>query len=479
MDYRKKYLCVLAVLALCGGLAGCGSKQAEISGDVQTTAAVQDEEDEASPEDYLKETDDPDDDKPIDLDKIVIGTQETKSTTKPAQTTETAKVTGTSADTAAAQSDAQETQASSAAQTNAQNSTEAPKESQPAAESTQQVTQPATQPPTQAATQAPTQPPTQPPTEPPTEAPTEPVDPEDVVMAVIDLSTMSIDGAGAAVNGNVITITETGTYIVSGYLADGMIEVNTTQKVKIKLNGADITNSAGPAVMVTDAKRLTMTLIEGTVNSLTGGSVVNDGAICTNDTLEIKGAGTLYVNGTVEHGISSDDDIVIKNGDIYVNAVKTGMMANDDITVSGGTLHVVGGTNGMKSKGTMHIAGGTLWVTGGPKETKSGLYSATSFTVTGGYIYVVGCDATAPDPATSTQHAIAVKYVPSLAGGSTASISSGGVSLFDAYSDMAYNTIFVCTPDIWDGMEFQVTANGADCGLHTTAGMMTSVTANY
>ncbi len=474
MDYRKKYLSLFLVLALCGGLAGCGGKQEEVSGDVQTTAAVQDEEDEASPEDYLKETDDPDDDKPIDLDKVVIGTQETKNTTVPVQSTETVKVTGTSADTTAAQSDAQETQAPSASQTNAQNSTDAPQQSQSAGTLPQQ----ATQPPTQAATQAPTQPPTQPPTEPPTEAPTELVDPEDVVMAVIDLNTMGIDGMGASVNGNVITITETGTYIVSGYLADGMIEVNTTQKIKLKLNGADITNSAGPAVMVTDAKRLTMTLIEGTVNSLTGGSAVNDGAICTNDTLEIKGAGTLYVNGTVEHGISSDDDIVIKNGDIHVNAVKTGVMANDDITVSGGTLHVVGGTNGMKSKGTMHIAGGTLWVTGGPKETKSGLYSATSFTVTGGDIYVVGCDATAPDPATSTQHAIAVKYVPSLAGGSTASISSGGVSLFDAYSDMAYNTIFVCTPDIWDGMEFQVTANGADCGLYTTAGMMTSVTVN-
>ncbi|MBQ8012683.1 MAG: carbohydrate-binding domain-containing protein, partial [Oscillospiraceae bacterium] len=268
-----------------------------------------------------------------------------------------------------------------------------------------------------------------------------------------------------------------GTYIVSGYLGYGMIEVSTTEKVKLKLNGVDITNSTGPAVLVSDAKRLTMTLIEGTVNSLTGGSAAHDGAIFSNDTLEIKGAGTLYVNGTVEHGISSDDDIVVKNGDIYVNAVKTGMMANDDITVSGGTLHVTGGTNGMKSKGTMHIAGGSLWVTGGPKETKSGLYSATTFTVTGGYIYVIGCDASAPDAATSTQCALAVKFVPSLAGGSSACISSGGVALFDAYSDMAYNTVFICSPDIWDGMEFNVSANGVDYGVFNTAGMMTNVTA--
>lgn len=474
MDYRKKYLSLFLVLALCSGLAGCGSAQEE-SLSQETTTTVQ-EEDDANPEDYLNETDDPDDDKPINPDEIVLGGQETtqtaKSTTAAATTgAATTAQSGTQAGTTAAATDAQEQTEAATQPQSTQEAAQQPASStaNPAAQTTKATTQ---------TTKATTQPATQPTTEPPTEPPTQPVDPEDVVMAMIDLSSMGIEGAGAAVNGNVISITQAGTYIVGGVLSDGMIEVNTTEKVKLKLNGADITNSTGPAVLVTDAKRLTMTLIEGTVNSLTGGSEVEEGAIFTNDTLEIKGAGTLYVNGTARHGISSDDDIVIKNGDIYVNALKTGIMANDDITVSGGTLHVTGGTNGMKSKGTMHIAGGTLWVTGGPKETKSGLYSATTFTVTGGYIYVIGCDATAPDPSTSTQNALAAKFVPSLAGGSTASISSGGAVLFDAYSDMAYNTVFVCTPDIWDGMEFQVTANGADCGVYTTAGMMTAVSVN-
>lgn len=486
MKNMRNWLCLLLALAMAGSLAGCGSEKEDLSGEAETTAAVQeDEDDDASPEDYLKETDDPDDDKPIDLDKVVIGTQETKSA---AETAEAAETGASSAGTAASAENGAATEKLADATEPAVQNTEAQQGN--AAQATSQANsggntvstavKPAeTQVQQTAATEAPTQAPTEAPTEPPTEAPTEPIDPEDVVMAIIDLNTMTIEGSGAAVNGNVISITDTGTYIVSGHLPDGMIEVNTTLKVKLKLNGVDITNSTGPAVMVTDAKRLTMTLIEGTTNYLTGGSVANDGAIFTNDTLEIKGAGALHVNGTVEHGISSDDDIVVKNGDIYVNAVKTGMMANDDITVSGGSLHVVGGTNGMKSKGTMHIAGGNIWVTGGPKETKSGLYSATTFTVTGGYIYVIGCDASAPDAATSTQCALAVKFVPSLAGGSTACISSGGVSLFDAYSDMAYNTVFICSPDIWDGMEFNVSANGVDCGVFNTAGMMTNVTANF
>lgn len=469
MKHMRYLLCLLLTMAMAGSLAGCGSEKEEIS-ETEAPVSSQEEEDDAEPEDYLKESDDPDDDKPINLEEVVIGTQ---------QTTSAASETTTTSASAAAT----ETQMTSAAQTAVTTlrqdapQTKAPTQAQNTAPATEKPTQAATQPPTQAPTNAPTNPPTEAPTEPPTQAPTEPIDPEDVVMAVIDLNTMSIDGSGASVNGNVISITDTGTYIVSGNLPDGMIEVNTTLKVKLKLNGVSITNSAGPALLVNDAKRLTLTLIEGTTNYMTGGSAANDGAIFTNDTLEIKGAGAFHVNGTVEHGISSDDDIVIKNGDIHVNAVKTGMMANDDITVSGGTLHVVGGTNGMKSKGTMHIAGGTLWVNGGPKETKSGIYSQSVFTVTGGSIYVIGCDATPPDAGTSTQRSVVVKFVPSLAGGSASCISSGGMSLFDAYSDMAYNTLFVCTPDIGDGMEFAVSANGAELGVYTTSGMVTAVTA--
>lgn len=464
MKYRNKWLCLLLALTLTGSMAGCGGQAEEIDSETETTASAEEKEDDASPEDYLKETEDPDDDNAINLEEIVIGTQaaETTSTTKETETsasgtdmTEAAKAGETTA--APKSTDAVQTNAQTAAQ-----------------DVTTQAQQ--TQPATQATTAATTLAPTQAPTEPPTEAPTEPIDPEDVVMAVIDLNSMFVDGSGAAFNGNVLSITQVGTYIISGTLGEGMIEVNTTEKVKLKMNGVSVTNSVGPALQITNAKRLTMTLIEGTANYFTGGDEINGGAIFSNDTLEIKGAGALHVTGTVRHGIASDDDIVIKNGDIHIHAAKTGMMANDDITVSGGTLHVVGNTNGMKSKGTMHIAGGNLWITGGPKETKSGLYSETTFTVTGGNIYVIGCDASAPDAVTSTQRAIAVKFVPSLAGGSWSNISCGGAPLFDAYSDMAYNTIFVCTPNIADSMEFAVAANGVDYGVHTTAGTMTFVT---
>lgn len=471
MKFVRSWMCLLAVLGIMGSLAACGTQKETGSENDSNLSSVVGNDD--AEEDRLEEDTAIGDDAPIVEDDLVIRGQESapaESKTDSAESTDSKEAVTSSAPDNTSSVNAQDSQDaveskadpvqnnnSSTADTPAQNSS-APAQQTSSAAPTSSVQE-----------SAPAQ-------EPATEAPTEA---QNVVSGVINLDNgISYEGEGISVNGNVVTITGEGDYVVSGNLPEGMIEVNTTLKVKLKLNGVNISNSAGPAIQVTDAKRLTITLIEGTSNTLSGGSVAYDGAIFTNDTLEIKGAGALYVNGTVEHGISSDDDIVVKNGDIHVNAVKTGMMANDDITVSGGAVHVVGGTNGIKSKGTLNITGGSVWTTGGPKDTKSALYSVGSFTLTGGSVYAVGCGATLPEPTFSTQCAVAVTFSPSLAAGSTASVSANGVSLFDASSANAYNTVFISTPDMYDGMPFTVYANGTELGAYTTSGLVTSVTAS-
>lgn len=294
------------------------------------------------------------------------------------------------------------------------------------------------------------------------------------VSGVIDLSAGSFEGEGITFDSGHVLITGEGTYILTGSMT-GMVEVNTVNKVKLKLSGTDINNPYGPAILCTDAKRLTITLIEGTSNVLTDGAgTAYDGVICSNDTLEIKGAGALTVNGNNAHGISSDDDIIVKNGEITVNAVKSGMMANDDITVSGGTLHVSGGTNGIKSKGTLHIEGGSIWTFGGPKETKSALYSEGSFTLTGGCVYALGCGAAQPDAGTSTQYSIAVRLTPSLEAGNRMGLVANDTWLMEETSPYACNTLFVSTPDITEGMECRLFINGEPCGdSFSTSGLAT------
>ena len=89
----------------------------------------------------------------------------------------------------------------------------------------------------------------------------------------------------------------------------------------------------------------------------------------------------------------------------------------------------------------------------------------------------MGCGATAPEPTFSTQCAAIVTLTPSIAAGGSTEIVSNGVQLFADSSPFAYNTVFVSTPEMYDGMPFTVYGNGADMGSFTTAGLVTSVTA--
>ena len=143
------------------------------------------------------------------------------------------------------------------------------------------------------------------------------------------------EGTGIAARGSRVGITKGGTYRISGSLSDGQIEINTEKKVVLQFDGMSITNSAGSAINVINAKRVTVELMPGTVNSLEDGNVQHDadrGALFTNDTLEIGGSGTLNVKSNYAHGIISDDDIIVNGGTIRIVSTKSGLFANDDIS---------------------------------------------------------------------------------------------------------------------------------------------------
>lgn len=456
MRQVKAVLCLLMAASMLMSAASCGKKTEEkASLTDQSTQLLEKSDDDkdggvdddlGNDEDDFEDVDD-DDDAPIDVEKLTIGKTTTTAASNSKSETTPARVTSGSA--AASEQGAKSTTVPKAAATHAASGNTA---------------KPTTTAATETAAEAPTELPA-------TEAPPE----EKAVSGIIDFNTNTFEGEGIALNGATYTITGEGTYILTGDLT-GMVEINTKAKVKLKLNGVNIVNPGGPAILCTDAKRLTITLIEGTANYLTDGySELYDGCICSNDTVEIKGAGRLIVNAVGAHGISSDDDVVIKNGEITIFAAKTGVMANDDITISGGRVRATGSTNGIKSKGTLHISGGELFAYGGGAD-KSAIYSGAVFSLTGGYVYALGCGTAQPDAASSTQCSICVRYNTDLAPDSWASINCDGLQFLNETSPYTFNTVFLSTPDVYDGMAFNVFANGAECGMgYTTAGMATAL----
>ncbi|OPX45625.1 endoglucanase G precursor [Ruminiclostridium hungatei] len=218
-----------------------------------------------------------------------------------------------------------------------------------------------------------------------------PVDPEDAWkenIGKISLdSTITCTGKGAAVSGTTVNITSGGDFEVVGTLTNGMIYVNTAEKVKLRLNGCSITNSNGPAIYFQNADKAFITIEKGTTNNLADAktySTVNseaDAVLFSNDDLEIKGAGTLNITGNFKHGISGDDDIKIENGNIIIkSAPSDGIHCNNTIKITGGTLNITAASDCIDTDGDIIIENGTLTLSAGD----DGMHSEAAMTFNGG-----------------------------------------------------------------------------------------------
>lgn len=281
-------------------------------------------------------------------------------------------------------------------------------------------------------------------------------------------NSIQINGGGASADGSHVYIDKGGRYSISGTLKNGQVEVNTKDKVHLYFNGINVKNNDGPAILITDAKCLTLILMDGTTNYIEdgGADTENNGAFSTNDTLEIKGEGALYIKGNNREGITSDDDIIIESGSLYIQAVDDGLNAKDDITINGGYIYMVCGGDGIDSKGTTNITGGTIIVAGTGSD-ESAVESDSSFRMTGGILIGVGGTGTIKSPlASSAQHTVLFRYQSVKPAGTLLRLASGNQSLatFAPVSD--YSSLTISMPSIKSGLECTLFSGGSCSGTH-------------
>ncbi len=191
------------------------------------------------------------------------------------------------------------------------------------------------------------------------------------------------DGASTAqsesvvVEGDVITITEEGSYILSGTLTDGQIIVAAKDaKVQLVLNNVDITCEDSAALYISDADKVFVTSVDGTINSLsTTGEFVAiddnniDGAIYSKSDLTLNGGGCLEITCDYGHGIVSKDDLVVTSGEYIVDACSHALSGKDSVRIAGGSFELTAGKDGVHSenaddeeKGFVYIENGTFTI---------------------------------------------------------------------------------------------------------------------
>lgn len=195
--------------------------------------------------------------------------------------------------------------------------------------------------------------------------------------------TIAVDGSGATVDNNKVTITSAGTYSINGTLQDGQIIVDSAdaENVYLVLNNVNLTCTNSAPLYVKAAKNAIIVLPNGTDNTITDGEnyVYEDtttdepnAAIFSKDDLTIKGEGSLTVNAKYNNGITSKDDLKITGGNISVTSADDGLMGKDSITIKGGNITINSQGDGLKStniedttKGYILVEAGALNITSG------------------------------------------------------------------------------------------------------------------
>ncbi len=181
----------------------------------------------------------------------------------------------------------------------------------------------------------------------------------DAIPVTLATGATSTDAEGVSVDGNTVTFTKAGSYILSGELEGGQIVIDLpgeSDKLQIVLNGVNITNSSSAGIYVKNADKVFVTTASGSENSIaTTGDFVQtdennvDGAIYSKDDLVFNGEGTLKVSCAAGHGIVSKNDLKITGGTYEISSASKALQGKDMVGIAGGTLSLTAGTDGIDS----------------------------------------------------------------------------------------------------------------------------------
>lgn len=181
------------------------------------------------------------------------------------------------------------------------------------------------------------------------------------------------------IDGNTITVSEEGTYIVSGTLSDGQIIIDgdKNEKIRLILDGVTINSNTGAPIYVKQTDKLFITLAESSKNVLTNNKKFTadgdnnvDAVIFSKDDITLNGNGSLEITTNCGHGIVSKDDLKITSGTYSITSSSHALDGKDSVRIASGTFTLNSDKDGIHSEnaddtslGFIYIAGGTFKIT--------------------------------------------------------------------------------------------------------------------
>lgn len=256
-----------------------------------------------------------------------------------------------------------------------------------------------------------------------------------------------------------INITEEGEYTITGSFEHSVL-VDSEDKVIINLDNVNIDSKVNAAIANINTGELVINIVKGTTNTLKdGGSSELDGCIYSSGKLVIQGEGKLSVYGTQEEGegiATTDNDITINGGEIYIESADDGINAGGDnggvITINGGNITVKASGDGIDSNKNLIINGGKVYTMGSSVGGDAGIDTDGSFEVNGGEVIALGSDMLQNPDKTSKQKYVSFTLNSKISSGTEVSLKDGkGNEIISFTANEDFKTIILSNSKLSKG----------------------------
>lgn len=198
------------------------------------------------------------------------------------------------------------------------------------------------------------------------------------------------------------TITEAGTYMLTGTITETVVIDVDDEDVRLILNNVTIETTIDSAILVLSADDVEISVPEGTINYLIDSNNYSEtnqeynSVIYSEADLVINGSGTLNVEANYNNGILTKDDLMIFDVTLSVTSVDDGIIGRDSLYIQNATVSVDSEGDALKStytsdddtitdKGYIYIQSGEISLTSGDE----GIQATSDIYIAGGSVSVI------------------------------------------------------------------------------------------
>ena len=167
--------------------------------------------------------------------------------------------------------------------------------------------------------------------------------------------TATVTGQGASFSDQTLTISQAGTYVLTGSGKNIKLVVEAADTDQVHLVFQSLTlEGEGTLLQVNKAQEVVISLVEGSQNALTESQASDDeevkATIHSQVPLTLNGTGNLTLTALTKNALEVEDDLKVLGGTYTVKAANHGFKAEGALDIEAATLTIEAGKDGLHAE---------------------------------------------------------------------------------------------------------------------------------